>query len=291
MRSKPSTWMVVTILTLGVGFYGPEVKAQALTQDPVTAGAAADRQPISPNDAINDVTSTFNTGQQAINQGDDIIDQFRSLVGRVRGFFVDLPGTLGNIINGALGQYGVPDLETVTTEVEETATSQEEGAALSEILENRQPGQGSHAIRTDLAKQASRETALEITSAATLSQTAQQDMAQRAQITQEETEQNVQLGEESQSLDVTQQIMQNLSQQTALNSRVNERVLQEAQQARVDRAIANAIHAQQARELSVITTTDRRQHIAAGNAANQQTGLLSLPGGYYLGSEETAELP
>lgn len=291
MRSKASTWMVATVLALGVEFYVPEVKAQALTQDPVTAGEAADRQPISPDDAINDVTSTISTGQQAINQGDDIIDQFRSLLGRVRDFFVDLPGTLGNIINGALGQYGVPDLETVTTQVEETATSQEEGAALSEVLENRQPGQGSYAIRTDLAKQASRETALEITSAATLSQTAQQNMARRAQATQEETAQNVQLGEESQSLDVTQQIMQNLSQQTALNSRVNERVLQEAQQARVDRAIANAIHAQQARELSVITTTDRRQHIAAGNAANQQTGLLSLPGGYYLGSEETAELP
>jgi hypothetical protein len=291
MRSKSSTWMLTTVLALAVGFYVPEVKAQALTQDPVTAGAAVDRQPISPDDAIGDVTSTFNTGRQAINQGDDIIDQFRSLLGRVRGFFVDLPGRLGNIINSALGQYGVPDLETVTTEVEETATSQEEGAALSEVLENRQPGQGSYAIRTDLAKQASRETALEITSAATLSQTAQQDMAQRAQATQEETAQNVQLGEESQSLDVTQQIMQNLSQQTALNSRVNERVLQEAQQARVDRAIANAIHAQQARELSVITTTDRRQQIAAGNAANQQTGLLSLPGGYFLGSEETAELP
>ncbi|WP_414553069.1 hypothetical protein [Anabaena sp. CCY 0017] len=93
------------------------------------------------------------------------------------------------------------------------------------------------------------------------------------------------MGEESQNLDVTQQILQNLSQQTALNSRVKERMLQESQQARIDRALINTITAQTAKELSAINTADRRKSIAAGNAATQQMGLLIMPGGMTLGAD------
>ncbi|MHC5720502.1 MAG: hypothetical protein ACYTX0_52895, partial [Nostoc sp.] len=91
---------------------------------------------------------------------------------------------------------------------------------------------------------------------------------------------------ESQSLDVTQQILQNLSQQTALTSRVNERMLIEAQQARIDRGLSNTLTAQTAKELSAINTADRRKSVAAGNAATQQAGLLIMPGGITLGSDK-----
>ena len=289
MKLNSSTWILVTLLTLGIGLSAFEGNAQAMTQDPIAAGAAANRQSVPTTALPNEVTSTIRTGQAAVQDSRNVINQVQGWLGNVRDFFADLPDTLGTIINGALGQYGVPDLEEVVNQVEKTDTSQEAGAALSEALETRQTGRGSYAIRTDLANQASRETATEVTSAATLSKTAQEQMAERARLTQQETQQNVQLGEESQSLDVTQQILQNLSQQTGLNSQVNERILQEAQQARVDRALGNALNAQQARELAAMTTIDRRQRISAGNDANQQAGLLALPGGYYLGSEAIAE--
>ncbi|MCC5631969.1 hypothetical protein LC613_30240 [Nostoc sphaeroides CHAB 2801] len=160
------------------------------------------------------------------------------------------------------------------------------GAVLSETLENKTNGQSSYGIREDLGKYATRTVATEIANQATLSQTAQSQMAQIKQATQQDTQESVSLGEESQSLDVTQQILQNLSQQTALSSRVNERMLIEAQQARIDRALSNTLTAQTAKELSAINTADRRKSVAAGNAATQQAGLLIMPGGITLGSDK-----
>jgi hypothetical protein len=101
--------------------------------------------------------------------------------------------------------------------------------------------------------------------------------------TRQDTEQNVQLGEESQSLDVTQQILQNLSQQTALSAQVQMRNLQEAQQARTDRAINNVLLSQAAKEISALNTGERRGSTASGNQASYQAGMLMLPGGGYLG--------
>ncbi|MCC5625432.1 hypothetical protein LC574_30820, partial [Nostoc sp. CHAB 5715] len=138
----------------------------------------------------------------------------------------------------------------------------------------------------DLGKYATRTVATEIANQATLSQAAQSQMAQIKQATQQDTQESVSLGEESQSLDVTQQILQNLSQQTALSSRVNERMLIEAQQARIDRALSNTLTAQTAKELSAINTADRRKSVAAGNAATRQAGLLIMPGGITLGSDK-----
>lgn len=110
-------------------------------------------------------------------------------------------------------------------------------------------------------------------------------MAQIQQATRQDTQTIINLGEESQSLDVTQQILQNLSQQTALNGQINERIFQEAQQARIDRALNNTLITQTAKELAAINTADRRKSIAAGNAMSQQAGLLMMPGGVTLGND------
>ena len=133
--------------------------------------------------------------------------------------------------------------------------------------------------------QAQRNAAFGIADGSTLSQEAQANSRQILEATKQDIQQNIQLGEESQSLDVTQQILQNLSQQTALNAQVNERILQEAQQARTDRAINNVLLSQAAQEISAINTSDRRGSIASGNQASIQAGMLMLPGGGYLGQQ------
>ncbi len=260
--------------------------AHALTQDPIAAGAAASQQSLPnqqplPSSTRQIESTTFSVTDQ-INQ---VGNQVSSLFGGIQNFVTNLPKTFENVLNGALGAFGIPDLKQATDQADSTPTSSNEATALSELLENQQSGQGSYAIRNDIAGKASRDTALGIAYSATLSQQAQQDLTQRAQQASQQTQENTQLGQESQSLDVTQQILQNLSLQTALNGQVNHDMLKEAQQGRVDRAIANTLSAQQARDLSMITTTDRRKSIAAGNAATQQTGLMTLPGGFYLGSE------
>ncbi|MEG4576387.1 hypothetical protein QUA56_27490, partial [Microcoleus sp. N3A4] len=138
-------------------------------------------------------------------------------------------------------------------------------------------------IMSDLDAQAQRSAAIGIADGATLSKEAQTNSFQVLEATRQDTEQNIQLGEESQSLDVTQQILQNLSQQTALSAQVQMRNLQEAQQARTDRAINNVLLSQAAKEISALNTGERRGSTASGNQASYQAGMLMLPGGGYLG--------
>jgi len=157
---------------------------------------------------------------------------------------------------------------------------------MSERTENKTNGQSSYGIRADIGKDTTRNVVTEIANQTTLSQTAQTQMAQVKQVTQQDTQKIISLGEESQSLDVTQQILQNLSQQTALNSQINQRIFQEAQQARIDRSLNNTLIVQTAKELAAINTADRRKNIAAGNAMTQQAGLLMMPGGVTLGDEK-----
>jgi hypothetical protein len=216
---------------------------------------------------------------------EDVFEQVSSTFSGIADFFTNISGTVSAALSDALGDFGVPDLASVLEQLENTPTSSDEGAKLSEALENRQSGNGSFAIRSDLANQATRRTAVAVMNAATLGKDAQQLMVQQAQVAQQAIEENARLAEESQNLDVTQQIMQNLSQQSALEARVNRQLLQEAQQARVDRSISNTLSAQIAEEVSAANIADRRQEIGSANMSIQHTGLISLPGGYYLGAE------
>lgn len=215
---------------------------------------------------------------------EDVFDRVSSPFSGIADFFTNISGAVSAALSDAIGDFGVPDLASVLEQLENTPTSSDEGAKLSETLENRQSGNGSFAIRSDLANQASRRTALAVMNAATLGKDAQQLMVQQAQIAQRAIEENARLAEESQNLDVTQQIMQNLSRQSALEARVNQQLLQEALQARVDRSISNTLSAQIAEEVSAANLADRRQEIGSANMSIQHTGLISLPGGYYLGA-------
>ncbi|MDB9322350.1 hypothetical protein [Nodularia spumigena] len=261
--------LVTLILVWELGFVASPVMAR--TQDNGRDPLAAAVQ----NQTTGNSIFTSNTAAQ--------INDF---VGDVKNFVQnDLFNPLGNLLNSALGAFQIPDLNQILAGIMNGAVNNDPGAVLSETLENKTNGQSSYGIREDFGKFATRTVATGVANQATLSQTAQNQMAEIKQATRQDTQAIVSLGEESQNLDVTQQILQNLSQQTALNSRVNERMLEESQQARIDRALINTITAQTAKELSAINTADRRKSIAAGNAATQQMGLLIMPGGMTLGAD------
>jgi hypothetical protein len=86
------------------------------------------------------------------------------------------------------------------------------------------------------------------------------------------------LGQESQQLDASQQILQNLSQQLALESEQQATIVQQNQQAQVDRAINNVITAQATEELAEANTSTRRQDAAAAARATTQWGLIRMAG-------------
>jgi hypothetical protein len=261
---------VTLFLVLGVGSLNSPVLArtQDTGNDPVEA---AIQDQVNGNNVY--VSSTEN--------------QINDFLGDVQNFVQDdVLSPVNNLIQSTLGAVQIPDLSQLWSQVMGGSASRDPGAVLSETLENKTNSHSSYGIREDLSKYISRATATGVADQSTFSQEAQTQMAQVQQTTQQNTQESVRLGEESQGLDVTQRIMQNLSQQTALNSQVNERVLQEAQQARVDRAVGNTLSAQTASELSAITTADRRRTISAGNTASQQGGLLMMPGGVTLGSDQ-----
>ena len=105
--------------------------------------------------------------------------------------------------------------------------------------------------------------------------------------TRQSTETNIGLANDSQSQDVTQRILQNLSQQTALNAQTNERILQETQKVGSNGAISNVLAAQSASLASENNTSERRQDIATGNQASRQASMLTMPGGFTLKDQET----
>jgi hypothetical protein len=214
-------------------------------------------------------------------------NQINNFIGDVTNFVQeDLFSPITNLINSTIGAFQIPDIFQLWNQILGGSVNQSPGAILSEILENKTNGQSSYGIREDIGKNTTRNVVNEIANQTTLGETAQTQMAQIKEATRQDTQAIINLGEESQSLDVTQQILQNLSQQTALNSQINERIFQEAQQARIDRALNNTLITQTAKELAAINTADRRKSIAAGNAMSQQAGLLMMPGGVTLGNEQ-----
>ena len=213
-------------------------------------------------------------------------NQINDFLGDVKNFVQDdLFSPITNLINSTIGAFQIPDISKLWNQILGGSAIQDPGAIWSEILENKTNGQSSYGIREDIGKDTTRNIVTEIANQTTLSQTAQTQMAQVQQVTQQDTQKIISLGEESQTLDVTQQILQNLSQQTALNSQINQRIFQETQQARIDRALNNTLIAQTAKELAAINTADRRKSIATGNAMTQQAGLLMMPGGITLGKD------
>jgi hypothetical protein len=236
-------------------------------------------------------TQPSNTSNNNAVNGNSILventeNQINNFIGDVTNFVQqDLFSPITDLINSTIGAFQIPDISQLWNQILSGSVNQSPGAILSEILENKTNGQSSYGIREDMGKNTTRNVVNEIANQTTLGETAQTQMAQIKAATRQDTQTIINLGEESQTLDVTQQILQNLSQQTALNGQINERIFQEAQQARIDRALNNTLITQTAKELAAINTADRRKSIAAGNAMSQQAGLLMMPGGVTLGND------
>lgn len=222
---------------------------------------------------------------------ENVGQEINSFIDDVTGFVKnDVFGSLNNLLSSAMGSVKVPDLQQVTDNIMKTATSERAGIHLSEALENKTSGQGdgSYAIRSDYNDQAQRSAAIGTANGATLTRGAQETSKQKLDATRENTEKNIQLGQESQNLDVTQQILQNLSQQTALSAQVQNRLYAEAQQARTDRALGLVLNAQTAKEISAANIASRQSNIASGNIASLQSGMMMMPGGATLGSDSSS---
>jgi hypothetical protein len=237
---------------------------------------------------ISDTISTIST------ISDSISGIWDNLLNKVEKISSEIESTLSSF----LGELKVPDLKEAVKSIMDGNTSESEGTKLSAALEKRP--QDSYSLKENTAELAERESAVSEANKATLSKEAQQKQAQMKEIVQQNVEQtnresqnSMELGADSEGQDVTQNIMRNISQQSAiaakqaaLSAENQSALVMQGQQAQIDRSFANILNAQQAEELNEINTAQRRQDAAAATASSTQAGLFQMPGGITLGASE-----
>ncbi len=212
-------------------------------------------------------TETFNKNSSG---------EIQSFINDVR-YFVrgDFFGSITQILKNAIGSVEVPDLGQVVSEIMKGSLPQD--GTTANKLENKIPN--SYAIRQDLANQSERLGAIEVAQIKTLSKNAQQKYRETLNKSASSELESNQMSDDSQNSDTSQQILQNISRQLHNNSTIADLQLQEASQARQDRALGLTLTAQVAQELNAVNTRERQSAISTGNKAVSQGSLLIMPGG------------
>ncbi|AFZ01213.1 hypothetical protein [Calothrix sp. PCC 6303] len=206
------------------------------------------------------------------NSSDQIQEFIDDVSSFVRGDFF---GSITQLIQNASGSVEIPDLGQVFSEI--MKGSLPEDAVTANKFENNIPN--SYAIRQDIANQSERLGAIEVAQIKTLSKNAQQQSLNTLEESANSELESSQMSDNSQNSDTSQQILQNISKQLKNNATIGNLQLQEASQARQDRALDLTLTAQAAQELNAVNTRDRQSAIATGNIAISQGSLLVMPGG------------
>lgn len=199
-------------------------------------------------------------------------------------------GTLNNVLNSNKGTLEIPDLNAVNDQVMSSNTMNDEYTGRSELLENQndQVTNGSYGIRLDSAHQTQTTAAIGTAYGNTLSTNAQNRTVQARLAVGNANSTCTSLGNNSTSSNVTQQIMQNVSQQLGCQAQINSGTYAEMQEIRHTTALNNVVTAQIADSVSVSNTANRQTNVATTNLSIKQNGLFVMPGGLTLNSHPTS---
>ncbi|MCL1474789.1 hypothetical protein [Argonema antarcticum] len=277
--------LTIPIMVLTLMLSSGEAQAQSSDKsNTITTVSNSSLNNVNPSSFTVPTSQTQQIEQQIQKDSQEFLGQVKNPIDKVSGAIAKITTQLDQMLQSFVGSLKIPDLQEVVAKIMNGNFTDNEGTKLSATLENKP--QGSYSIQSDLANLAQQQTATSTASDATLSKAAQDRQAQMAQMVDQNVTKNIQLGEESQNQDVTQHIMRNISQQTALTAQNQGVIILQNQQAQIDRALANTLSAQQAKELSELNITQRRQDAAAGTASSTQAGLFQMPGGITLGEKE-----
>jgi hypothetical protein len=136
----------------------------------------------------------------------------------------------------------------------------------------------SYAIRQELANSYEINGILSILQEKNLGQSAQTEAQTNINNSIDAMNNNQNLANQSQTTDVSQQILQNISAQLGLLGSINQQTTQQITQTRQEQALNTVLTAQLAKQLSEQNTLQRREAISTLNTATYNTGLISLPG-------------
>ncbi|MEL6439155.1 MAG: hypothetical protein AAFQ80_07895 [Cyanobacteria bacterium J06621_8] len=175
-------------------------------------------------------------------------------------------------INNRTLQSNIPDWKTV----EEVITNNDTAAkGLSRQLERRDSN--SHSINRDEADQIQRELIGDAISNSTTSASAQEISAASLIEVEQVLRKSGNLSQDSADTDVSQQILQNMSEQMGINSQMLGMLSNQGIQAQGDRANQINLALQQSRYLSMEATGRRREKRAISDLGRTAWGIVGTP--------------
>ena len=184
---------------------------------------------------------------------------------------LDFLGGLENTNNQIL-KAKTPDWDTVKGALKGNDTR---GKELGRQLENRESD--SFSINLDEAEQVQRSLIQDSVSTSTTSREAQEAAAASLVELEGALKKSGDLSQDSAKTDVSQQILQNLSEQTGINSQLLGTISAQNIQAQQDRSNQISLALQQARHNSIETTRFRREASIATDLGSTAWGAISTP--------------
>ena len=230
---------------------------------------------------IDDYSSVIDNIEIQAPDGDtilnDIIDSVGDIVSdSIPDGITDIIEGLKEIVNSFVNSE-IPDIDKII-EIVSNSGSDEIDLPSKTQSENLEGNPGSYTIAESESDAIVREILVETVKSNTFDESAQTKLKEIAVFVEKTVDESVDLGENSQNRDVTQQILQNISQQEAISATTQGIIAQQNQQAQIDRAINNMLSAQQAEELSAMNAAKRREELGTTNLTVRQWGLIRLPG-------------
>jgi hypothetical protein len=158
----------------------------------------------------------------------------------------------------------------------------EEGKKASEAENNLEDD---YAIKEDIADRQQILGAQTILEEQTLGEEAQTLTKEALDHSEEARQKSEELAEESQNLDVSQQILQNISGQLSQQAKLDNLLMRQTVLSRQDRAVSSVLAAQTAKQLNELNTAQRQEKIATVNRTLIHGGMLTVPGTALLHSD------
>ncbi len=150
---------------------------------------------------------------------------------------------------------------------------------ISTAVESNQ--ENSFAQRKDYGESTQRNAVLATVEDATLSDEAQQKTVDDCNFVVDTTQAIYDLGEDSQGLDTTQQIMQNISAQLGQQASVDSLMSEDTTQIRQSLALSATLQSQIATKLHEQNVTERRNVTSSKNLESAGAGGINVPGGLW----------
>lgn len=225
--------------------------------------ALASTQPNGKDIAIDDLPKVDRNGAESIANRLGLGSVFRG--------FLDFLEGIENT-NDKILEAKTPDWNIVKDVIKNNDTR---GKELGRQLENRETD--SFSINQDEAELVQRSLIQDSVSTSTTSQEAQEVTAASLVEIENTLKKSGDLSQDSAGTDVSQQILQNLSEQSGINTQLLGKISSQNIQAQKDRANQINLALQQARHLSMESTSRRRDSLAASDLGRNAWGVIGTP--------------